>query len=73
LFHCERHPHEMGERGINQFLTDLAVPRRSAAQLRTRPFARSCSCIRTFFLKKELQWVEPAVRVKKAKRRSRLC
>ena len=37
LFHIKRHPSEMGEQEISEFLTHLAVKKRWLHQHRTRP------------------------------------
>jgi integron integrase len=39
LFHCKRHPNEMGEREITQFLTHLAVQKHVAASTQNQAFA----------------------------------
>jgi len=39
LFHRKRHPNEMGEREITEFLTDLAVQKHVAASTQNQAFS----------------------------------
>jgi integron integrase len=67
FFHGKRHPLEMGEPEINQFLTDLAVSKKVSASTQNQ----ALSAILFFYqrvLDKPLEWVNPAVRAKKPKR-----
>jgi len=67
LFHGKRHPLEMGETEINQFLTDLAVNKSVSASTQNQALS-AILFLYQHVLKKELQWIEPAVRAKKPKR-----
>ena len=40
LFHCKRHPEEMGEPEINAFLTDLAVHKNVSASTQNQALSR---------------------------------
>jgi integron integrase len=67
LFHGKRHPVEMGEPEINQFLTDLAVNRKVSASTQNQALS-AILFLYQHVLKKPLEWVSPAVRAKKPKR-----
>src|SRR6267378_6031469 len=47
VFHGRRHPRHLGAPEVEQFLTHLAVHRKSAPPRRTRPFRRCCSSTAT--------------------------
>lgn len=66
FFHGKRHPSEMAEPEINQFLTDLAVNKKVSASTQNQ----ALSAILFFYqhvLQKPLEWINPAVRAKKPK------
>lgn len=67
LHHGKRHPNEMGEPEINQFLTDLAVNKKVSASTQNQALS-AILFLYQHVLKKELQWIAPAVRAKKPKR-----
>jgi len=67
IFHHKRHPLEMGEAEINQFLTDLAVKKNVSASTQNQALS-ALLFLYQHVLKKELQWISPAVRAKKPKR-----
>ena len=67
LFHCKRHPGEMGEPEINAFLTDLAVNKNVSASTQNQALSRLLFLYHQV-LDKQLEWVTPAVRAKAPKR-----
>ena len=67
LFHGKRHPIEMGEPEINQFLTDLAVTKKVSASTQNQALSAILFLYQNV-LKKPLEWIDPAVRAKKPKR-----
>jgi site-specific recombinase XerD len=67
LFHSKRHPLEMGEPEINQFLTDLAVNKKVSASTQNQALSAILFLYQRV-LDKPLEWVNPAVRAKKPKR-----
>ncbi len=67
LFHGKRHPLEMGEPEINQFLTDLAVNKKVSASTQNQALSAILFLYQRV-LDKPLEWVNPAVRAKKPKR-----
>ena len=67
IFHKLRHPAEMGESEINQFLTHLAVNKTVSASTQNQALSAILFLYQQV-LKKELQWIEAAVRAKKPKR-----
>jgi integron integrase len=67
LFHGKRHPLEMGEPEINQFLTDLAVRKKVSASTQNQALSAILFLYQRV-LEKPLEWVNPAVRAKKPKR-----
>ncbi|MEK6288742.1 MAG: integron integrase [Acidobacteriota bacterium] len=67
LFHGKRHPKDMGEPEINQFLTDLAVNKKVSASTQNQAL-RAILFLYQRVLEKPLEWVNPAVRAKKPKR-----
>lgn len=67
LFHGKRHPLEMGEPEINQFLTDLAVSKKVSASTQNQALSAILFLYQRV-LEKPLEWVNPAVRAKKPKR-----
>jgi integron integrase len=67
FFHGKRHPLEMGEPEINQFLTDLAVNKNLSASTQNQALSAILFLYQQV-LKKEFQWIEPAVRAKKPER-----
>ena len=66
-FHGKRHPLEMGELEINQFLTDLAVSKKVRASTQNQALSAILFLYQQV-LNKSLEWVNPAVRAKKPKR-----
>ncbi|MFY9554345.1 MAG: integron integrase [Blastocatellia bacterium] len=66
FFHGKRHPSEMGESEINQFLTDLAVNKRVSASTQNQALS-ALLFLYQHVLKKPLEWIDPAVRPKKPK------
>ncbi len=66
LFHGKRHPSEMGEPEINQFLTDLAINKRVSASTQNQALS-ALLFLYQHVLKKPLEWIDPAVRAKKPK------
>ena len=67
LFHGKRHPLEMGEPEINQFLTDLAVNKRVSASTQNQALS-AILFLYQHVLKKPLEWIDPAIRAKRPKR-----
>lgn len=67
FFHGKRHPLEMGEAEINQFLTDLAVNKKVSASTQNQALS-ALLFLYQHVLKKPLEWIDPAVRAKKPKR-----
>ena len=67
LFQGKRHPLEMGETEIDQFLTDLAVNKRVSASTQNQALS-ALLFLYQHVLKKPLEWIDPAVRAKKPKR-----
>ena len=67
LFHGKRHPLDMGEPEINQFLTDLAVNKKVSASTQNQALS-ALLFLYQHVLKKPLEWIDPAVRAKKPKR-----
>ena len=67
FFHAKRHPLEMGEPEINQFLTDLAVNKKVSASTQNQALSAILFLYQRV-LEKPLEWVNPAVRAKKPKR-----
>ena len=67
FFHNKRHPLEMGEPEINQFLTDLAVNKKVSASTQNQALS-AILFLYQHVLKKPLEWIDPAVHAKKPKR-----
>ncbi len=67
LYHDKRHPKEMGEKEISQFLTDLAVNRKVAASTQNQAFNALLFLYREV-LKQEFNLIEDVVRAKKPRR-----
>ena len=67
LYHDKRHPKEMGEKEISQFLTDLAVNRKVAASTQNQAFNALLFLYREV-LKQEFDLIEDVVRAKKPRR-----
>jgi integron integrase len=67
LFHGKRHPLEIGEPEINQFLTDLAVNKKVSASTQNQALSAILFLYQRV-LDKPLEWINPAVRAKKPKR-----
>lgn len=67
LFHNKRHPQEMGDREINQFLTHLAVKARVASSTQNQAL---CAILFLYkqVLKKEIGQLEDVIWAKKPKR-----
>jgi len=68
VFHNKRHPIEMGEHDVSQFLTYLAVKKRVAASTQNQALSAILFLYRDV-LKKELGWLDD---VERAKRPARL-
>jgi site-specific recombinase XerD len=66
-FNGKRHPLEMGEPEINQFLTDLAVSKKVSASTQNQALSAILFLYQQV-LNKPLEWVNPAVLAKKPKR-----
>src|SRR5881296_145862 len=50
LFHGKRHPNELDEQHVSQFLTSLAIKTAvSPLPLKTRRSTRSCSCTKKYY------------------------
>lgn len=67
LFHDKRHPHELGQRHVEAFLTDLAVRRNVSASTQNQALSA------ILFLYKQvlgidLEWLEGVVRARKSER-----
>ena len=67
LFHNKRHPAEMGEAEINQFLTNLAVAGNVAASTQNQALAAILFLYQAV-LEKDLDRIDGIVRAKKPKR-----
>jgi len=67
LFHNKRHPSEMGEREISQFLTNLAVNRNVAASTQNQALCAILFLYRQV-LNRELEWISGIERAKKPER-----
>ena len=67
LFHNKRHPKEMGEREINQFLTYLAVNRKVAASTQNQALS-SLLFLYKVILGKEIGWIGNIQRARKPKK-----
>jgi hypothetical protein len=67
LYHDKRHPREMGEPEINQFLTHLAVEGNVAASTQNQALA-AILFLYQGVLERELNWIEGVVRAKKPER-----
>jgi len=67
LFHGKRHPAEMGEAEVNQFLTDLAVTQRVAASTQNQALA-ALLFLYEKVLRRPLDRLEGVVRAKRPKR-----
>ena len=66
-FHKNRHPNEMGEPEITQFLTYLATQRHVAASTQNQALS-AILFLYQHVLQKELPWLDDVVRAKKPKR-----
>jgi len=67
LFHKKRHPKEMGEREINQFLTYLAVNRKVAASTQNQALSALLFLYKVI-LGKEIGWIGNIQRARKPKK-----
>src|SRR3954453_8305816 len=67
LFHCKRHPQEMGEAEINAFLTHLAVDGQVSASTQTQALCALLFLYRTV-LEKEVGELEGLVRAKRRRK-----
>jgi integron integrase len=67
LFHGKRHPLELGETEINEFLTDLAANKRVSASTQNQALSTLLFLYQNV-LDKTLEWINPAVRAKKPTR-----
>lgn len=64
LFHNKRHPKEMAEREINQFLTYLAVNRKVAASTQNQALSALLFLYKVI-LRKEIGWIGNLQRARK--------
>jgi len=64
LFHCKRHPNEMGEQDISAFLTHLAVEKNVAASTQNQAF---CALLFLYqqVLQRKLDFIDDIARVKR--------
>jgi len=67
LFHNKRHPEEMGEKEISQFLTDLAVNRKVSASTQNQALS-ALLFLYKLVLGQKLDWLDDVVRAKRPKR-----
>jgi len=67
LFHDKRHPEEMGEKEISQFLTDLAVNRKVSASTQNQALSALLFLYKQV-LGQKLDWLDDVVRAKRPKR-----
>ncbi|MBI3657322.1 MAG: integron integrase, partial [Acidobacteria bacterium] len=67
LFHGKRHPMEMGEQEVNQFLTDLVVTKKVSASTQNQALS-ALLFLYQHVLNKPLRRLEELVRAKKPKR-----
>ncbi len=67
LFHKKRHPKEMGEREINQFLTYLAVNQKVAASTQNQALSALLFLYKVI-LRKEIGWIGNIQRARKPKK-----
>ena len=67
LFHNKRHPVEMGEKEISEFLTHLAVDRRVSASTQNQALSAILFLYKKV-LNQHLDWLENVVRAKRPKR-----
>ena len=67
LFHGKRHPLEMGEKEVTEFLTHLAVAGHVAASTQNQALSALLFLYRTV-LQREFGWLDNVVRAKKPKR-----
>jgi integron integrase len=67
LFHHKRHPMEMGEKEVTEFLTHLAVAGHVAASTQNQALSALLFLYRNV-LKREFGWLDSVVRAKKPKR-----
>ncbi len=67
LFHNKRHPDEMDETYVSQFLTFLAVKKKVAASTQNQALS-AIPFLYRYVLKREIGWVEDVERAKKPSR-----
>src|SRR5262245_33207966 len=67
LFHGKRHPRDMGEREVNQFLSHLAVKGRVSASTQNQALSAILSLYQKV-LKKPLDWLDDVIRARKPRR-----
>jgi len=67
VFHGTRHPDEMGESEIEEFLTHLATQGKVSASTQNQALAAILFLYRNV-LERALNWIEPAVRAKRPER-----
>jgi len=67
FFHDKRHPAEMGEREVSDFLSHLAVKRKVAASTQTQALSALLFLYRNV-LKQPLDWLDDIERAKKPSR-----
>lgn len=67
IFHGRRHPAEMGEREVSQFLNSLAEDRRVAASTQSQA-ASALIFLYKKVLRRDIRWIEDVARAKAPKR-----
>jgi integron integrase len=67
FFHGKRHPLELGEREVTQFLSDLAVAKQVSASTQSQALSALLFLYREVF-GQELSWLQDVVRAKRPKR-----
>lgn len=67
LFHNKRHPREMGEKEINQFLTYLAVNQKVSASTQNQALS-ALLFLYKLILRKEIGWIGNLQRARKSKK-----
>jgi len=64
LFHSKRHPSEMGEREVSDFLTDLAVNRKVSSSTQNQALSAILFLYQKV-LNQKLEWLDDVVRTKR--------
>lgn len=67
LFHNKRHPAEMGEKEISEYLTFLAVKRKVAAPTQNQALS-AILFLYKHILKQEMSWLDDVIKAKKPKK-----